>query len=115
MNPTPAKKPKAIKARVMWATAGLGYGNLSCLYNRPHHDEMTDANNPVVVLPATTLQQARALKRFFDLSEEEQVEALARKLSDRDGYSWSRLSLVDKDDYEDQARALRSMIYGITK
>jgi hypothetical protein len=61
----------------MWATYGLGYGNLSCVYNKKFTDEMTDATLPVAVLPVRTQQQARQLVRWHNKTYAQKVEAVA--------------------------------------
>lgn len=76
---------KLPKARVMWANhykeghlvrtskAGCEMDNIY----RP-----TDQNGiPVAVIPTATAKQAKAIASFFNLSEDGQVEALAKELA----------------------------------
>lgn len=73
-------QPSKGRARVMWAHPTVmpddGWPRLSAF----SHSDGT--SYPVLLLRCLTLKQARALKRFFDLSEEEKVERIAKRICD---------------------------------
>lgn len=71
----PKQRAKRPKAKLMWATYALGYGNLSCVYNKTFTDDMTDAILPVAVIPVTQ-QKGRQLVRWANLSYAQKVEAV---------------------------------------
>ena len=78
MKPTP-HKPTAPRARVMYVCRAFHADSKQTLFatNRSRWHDSMDA---LAVIPCRTAKQARAFVRFWNLKEEERVEAVARAL-----------------------------------
>lgn len=100
MNP---KKQQLPKARVMWANH---YEEGYLVRASKAGCDMDDMYRPtdrkgisVAVIPAATAKQAKAIAAFFNLSEEEQVEAVAKVMCP---HSWPQ----NKEYWLHDARAV---------
>lgn len=80
-NPPPTQPRKVPKARVMF-TDPSGTVFEKCQISRIVGGNWTFTNIPVLVLPFPSLKSAKAAKRFWKLSEEERVEAVAKAMFD---------------------------------
>lgn len=69
-------------------------------------------STPCFVLPTATRKQALALKKFWDLSEEEQVKAVGRLMAEKRGVHWNDLTRAGEYDYREHARAILKLIKG---
>lgn len=107
MKTTTKTKARAQKARVMWSHRMYSDGTIQC---HPAMDGYSH-REPVVVLPLL-LPQAKKLRDFANLSEEERVVAVAKAIWKHGGCkrSWRNLHQSNKGRLYVLARAILSAI-----